>query len=143
MNFNDLYNRVFITEENDRSVEDDLITDIEDVTRSTDNTTPIPDNYTVEPLPPMKVSDDTRQLNTYIDKFKEFLNTLNGIEQQSLQSFVNDIDKGNSLLQGISKTSGDITRLAENTAALIQTLQSFISSANKRKRELTLAISSR
>jgi hypothetical protein len=129
MNFDDLYNRVIIKEEEPL---DKVETSI-----------PTPDSYDVEPLPVPKANNDAQLLNEYIDDIKVFLNTLNGIEGRSLQQFVNDIDKKNSLFEGISETSKDITRLAESAAALVQILHSYVSGVNKRKRELTVMANSR
>lgn len=118
MNFHDLYSRVFIKE---------------------DTTTPEPSNYDVEPLPVPKASNDVEELNKYIFVLNTFLNKLNGIDSRSLQQFVNDVDKPGGVLQGISDTASDITKLAEITASLTQTLHSYVTSANKRRRELALA----
>jgi hypothetical protein len=129
MNFDDLYKRVIITEE-------------EDLDKPV-SSTPVPDSYEVDPLPLPVANNDAQDLNKYIDDIKQFLSKLNGIEGRSLQQFVNDIDKKNSLFEGISETSRDITKLAETTAALVQTLHSYVSGMNKRKRELAIVANSR
>jgi len=129
MNFNDLYNLAFVTEQNEQDIPA--------------STAPSPDGYEVEPLPLPKPNNDVETLNSYIADLNDFLNTLNGIGGRSLQQFVNDVDKQNSLLEGISDTSSDITKLAESTASLVQTLQAYVTGVNKRKRELALSVASR
>jgi methyl-accepting chemotaxis protein len=97
---------------------------------------PTPDNYDVEPLPIPNTSRDIEELSTYVQDINTFLNKINGIEGRSLHQFVNDVDRDGSILEGISDTSSDITKLAELAASLTQTLHSYMTGVNKRRREL-------
>ena len=127
MKFIDLYDRVYIKEE---------ITD-RDIKRV--SSMPLPDDYDVEPLPVPDIGKDINELNTYIADIKTFLDKINGINGRSLHQFVNDVDRVGSVIQNISDTSSDITKLAELAASLTQTLQSYVTGANKRHRELAIA----
>jgi hypothetical protein len=138
MNFNDLYNRLFISEAEKIPLEDSELDSELDGEVGVRSNVPIPDNYDVEPMPRTSVRDDTPELESYIGKLNEFLKILNGLEGKSLQKFVSDADMPNSILTGIAKeTAREVTDLSEKVASLIQTLQSAVNRVSFRRRELT------
>ena len=159
MNFDKLFRNVFITEADDQgniAPEGDLNSSIAtaaaksavsgesseevptDAEGSEDTTDAIPDNYDVEGAPVVSPAGDAGTLKTYLTKLNECADSLNGIESDSLQKLVNDLDRPGSLFQGISREiSADIIKLAEQTASLAQILQGFIINSSKRARDLS------
>jgi hypothetical protein len=142
MKFDNLFNTVFITEQEDISVPaeaDEIGTEVtpEEPVPSEDGGIPTPDNYDVEPAPVAQVAGDAGSVKNYIMKLEEFADNLNGVDNGSLQQMVTDMDRAGSLFQGISReTSSDIIKLAEQTRQLSEILKGFIINSAKRQRDI-------
>jgi len=138
MKFDSLYNKVFLTEQNDEiSLPDDV--DIDADGEITDTSTEIaePENFETEPAPVNTPAGDAGSLNNYIGKLEEVIASLNGVESDSLQKLVNDLDRPGSLYTGIANdTSPEIIKLAEQTASLVEILKGYIINSAKRQRDL-------
>lgn len=145
MKFQDLYNRVYLTEQEDEK-------DLDRKEGSAANTVAMPEDFDVEgvPLPepsaesdeqPMEGEEEGEQvsesrpstLKDYIFKLEDFADTMNGIEGDSLQSLVARIDKPLTPFEGISsRTKTDIVRVAETLRSLSETLKLFIIGSAKK-----------
>jgi hypothetical protein len=143
MKFDSLYKTVFITEQDVALPEDDL-TPVADQMSSEEpapeqdgDGIPVPDNYDVEPAPVQQPAGDAGSVKNYIMKLDEFADTLNGVDSESLQQMVTDMDRNGSLFQGISReTSTKIIKLAEQARELSEVLKGFIINSAKRQRDI-------
>jgi hypothetical protein len=134
MNFQNLYSRVFVNED-DGSVPQ-IAADTEP---QEDTTTPMPDKYDVEPMPiPKNTGNAVHDLEGYISKLEEFLLVLNGTKEDSLQRFVVSAEGQSSLLKGIAdETTDTIVDIAGKLATLVQTFNGFVTNVERRKREIS------
>jgi hypothetical protein len=141
MKFDTLYKHVFITEQEDMPVPDEVaagdMTGEEPAPEPSTDGVPMPDNYNVDPAPIQQPAGDAGSVKNYIMKLEEFADSLNGMDSGSLQQMVTDMDRAGSLFQGISReTSSDIIKLAEQTRQLSEILKGFIINSAKRQRDL-------
>jgi hypothetical protein len=140
MKFDSLFKTVFLTEQDEVALpEDDLDLEpaVDGVPASSEDTTPVPDNYDVEPAPVAQPVGDTGSIKNYIMKLDEFSDSLNGVDSGSLQQLVTDMDRAGSLFQGISReTSSDIIKLAEQARQLAEILKGFVINSAKRQRDI-------
>jgi len=143
MKFDALYRNVFITEQEDiPTPEAETEEDAADITPEEPPAEdsagiPTPDNFDVEPAPVAQPVGDSGSIKNYIMKLEEFADSLNGVDTDSLQQMVTDMDRPGSLFQGISReTSSDIIKLAEQTRQLSEILKGFIINSAKRQRDL-------
>ena len=143
MKFDALYKNVFITEQDtlnlpdDKSSVSDITSDEETSSAPTADGIPMPDNYDVEPAPVSAPGGDAGSIKNYIMKLDEFADSLNGVDSNSFQQMVTDMDRTGSLFQGISReTSSDIIKLAEQTRQLAEILKGFIINSAKRQRDI-------
>jgi hypothetical protein len=138
MKFDRLFKTVFITEQDDITLPDEIATgENEPTTTPETDGVPLPDNYDVEPAPIAQPVGDAGSIKNYIMKLDEFADTLNGVDTGSLQQMVTDMDRAGSLFQGISReTSSDIIKLAEQARQLSEILKGFIINSAKRQRDL-------
>jgi len=134
MNFDKLFNQVFITEQDEPVVP---TTDEVPAPAPESDGVPMPDDYSVEPAPVVTPAGDANTLKTHITKIEEFADYLNGVDNGSLQQLVNDIDRPGSLFQGISReTSKDIIRVAEQLSGLSEIIKGFVINSAKRSRDI-------
>jgi len=132
MKFDDLFNRVFVAEQNNEEVASPA--DFDDVT-------PLP----VPEIPVATMPADTgaavapqavngaSTLTDYITQLEEFANKLNGTESNSLQSLVSQLDKVESPFEGIySRTSAEIVDAAKTLRSVSEKLKNFIIHAAKK-----------
>ena len=142
MKFDALYKNVFLTEQEVPTSPDDetVVADMtgeESGPEVPEDGIPVPDNYDVEPAPVSAPGGDAGSIKNYIMKLDEFADSLNGVDSNSLQQMVTDMDRAGSLFQGISReTSSDIIKLAEQTRQLAEILKGFIINSAKRQRDL-------
>jgi hypothetical protein len=144
MNFDKLFNQVFLTEADDyipSSAEDnadvDLNSDVEDSPADSSEGTPLPQNYETEPAPVGAPAGDAGSLKEQIRKLDDFAEALNGVDGGSLQQLVNDMDRPGSLFQGISReTSPEIIRIAGQIAELSEIIKGFVINSAKRSRDI-------
>lgn len=138
MKFDSLFKTVFLTEQDEVALpEDDLEPAVDEAPAPEGDTVPMPDNYDVEPAPVAQPAGDAGSIKNYIMKLDEFADTLNGVDTDSLQQMVTDMDRAGSLFQGISReTSSDIIKLAEQARQLAEILKGFIINSAKRQRDI-------
>lgn len=138
MKFDSLYNKVFLTEQNDEiSLPDDVDIDADGEIADTGNEIAEPENFETEPAPVNAPAGDAGSLKNYINKLEELIASLNGVDADSLQKLVNDLDRPGSLYTGIANdTSPEIIKLAEQTASLVEILKGYIINSAKRQRDL-------
>ena len=144
MKFDSLYKTVFLTEQDEVALpEDDLDLEpaVDEVPAPQGDTTPVPDNYDVEPAPVAQPAGDAGSIKNYIMKLDEFADSLNGVDSGSLQQMVTDMDRVGSLFQGISReTSSDIIKLAEQARQLAEILKGFVINSAKRQRDIASGV---
>lgn len=133
MKFDDLYNKVFVAEQD--KVESTDIADPSDF----DDVEPLP----LPEQPPVEDGDmqdpiqqpvvPTNNISSYISELEEFANKLNGTEESSLQSIVSRLDRPGTPFDGISaRTRSEIVRVAETLRSISENLKSFIINAAKK-----------
>ena len=133
MKFNDLYNRVFISEQNETEVADPTSPDFNDVEPA-----PLPE-LTPEVSPEMAETEPTASpesassLTDYINQIEDFANKLNGTDGSSLQSLVSKLDRVETPFEGIySRTSAEIVDAAKTLRSVSEKLKNFIIHAAKK-----------
>jgi hypothetical protein len=140
MKFDRLFQQVFITEQDENIVPDENGNEspvTSDTPTDAPEGVPVPNNYDVEPAPVAQTANNGSQVREFITKLEEFADSLNGVDSESLQKIVSDIDRPGSLFQGISReTSSDIIKLAEQTVRLSEILKGFIINSAKRQRDI-------
>jgi hypothetical protein len=135
MKFDRLFKQVFITEQDENIVPDE--TGSEPAPADVPAGVAVPNNYEVEPSPVAQTANNGSQIREYVTKLEDFADSLNGVDSDSLQKIVSDIDRPGSLFQGISReTSSDIIKLAEQTVRLSEILKGFIINSAKRQRDI-------
>ncbi len=134
MKFEELYNRVYLKEQDEKS-EVATPEDFDDV-----EPMPLPDpaDVAVEepgmPSPQVDVGGNgSSSLNDYITKIEDFANVLNGTDGSSLQTLVSKLDKVETPFEGIySRTSAEIVDAAKTLRSVSEKLKNFIIYAAKR-----------
>lgn len=132
MKFNDLFNRVFVAEQNNEEVASP--SDFDDV-----DPLPVPE-IPVATMPAdtgtavaPQAANGASTLTDYITQLEEFANKLNGTESSSLQSLVSQLDKVESPFEGIySRTSAEIVDAAKTLRSVSEKLKNFIIHAAKK-----------
>jgi hypothetical protein len=127
MKFAELYNQVFITEQNDQEVASPA--DFNDV-----KPLPMPEQpEEVGTTPVVQSTNGASTLTDYINQLEEFANKLNGTDGSSLQSLVSQLDKVESPFEGIySRTSAEIVDAAKTLRSVSEKLKNFIIHAAKK-----------
>jgi len=147
MKFDLLFNQVFLTEDAEEYIhghdgntpEVPAVHDNANVepTGETPDGVATPSNYDVEPGPVGGSNGDAGSIKEQIRKLDDFAEALNGVEGNSLQQLVNDMDRPGSLFQGISReTSSEIIRIAGQVAELSEILKGFVINSAKRSRDI-------
>lgn len=133
MKFENLYNQVFLSEQDE---ETQVPTDQEEITPVADGT-PEPDTYEVEPLPVSPSGGNVGDIQTYKTQLIEFADTMQTTEGSCLQKLVNDLDRPGSLFQGISRElSSRIIKIASDAKDIATILDGFVINSEKRKRDI-------
>ena len=133
MKFNDLYNRVFISEQGETEVADPTSPDFNDVEPA-----PLPE-LTPEVSPemaetvPTSSPESASSITDYINQIEDFANKLNGTDGSSLQSLVSKLDRVETPFEGIySRTSAEIVDAAKTLRSVSEKLKNFIIHAAKK-----------
>ena len=133
MKFDDLYNRVFIKEQNETEVADPLSPDFNDVEPA-----PLPDlapaaEAPSEETPAPVAAESSSSLTDYITQIEDFANKLNGTDGSSLQSLVSKLDRVETPFEGIyGRTSAEIVDAAKTLRSVSEKLKNFIIHAAKK-----------
>jgi hypothetical protein len=141
MKFEDLYNKVFVSEEQQKEPADNtevaMPEDFDDVKPMPLPETPEATNdmssETEEEQPAPAVSPETStNVQDYITKLEDFANNLNDPQGSSLQTLVSNLDRPGTPFEGISnRTKTEIVRAAEILRSISEQLKSFIINAAK------------
>lgn len=126
MKFDDLYNKVFIQEQDAEVADPANFDDVEGV--------PVPEAPVADPGSPSPVgAGDAGTLTDYIRQLEEFANKLNSADGSSLQSMVANLDKPATPFDGIrSRTSSDIEAAAKTLRSVSEKLKNFVINAAKK-----------
>lgn len=129
MKFNELYNKVFVAEQDIANKEVADPADFNDVAPL-----PLPEPASEDPTAvtePAPMSGPT--LTEYIMQLEEFATKLNSTDGASLQTLVSSLDKKDTPFEGIySRTSLDILNAAKTLREVAETLKNFIIHAAKK-----------
>jgi hypothetical protein len=141
MKFDDLYNKVFVSEQDE---DEDLTATDKDVADPADfddvEPLPLPEPASVPETPLATDGTETAPvqpsgggISSYISELEDFANKLNGTEANSLQSLVSQLDRPGTPFDGISaRTRSEIVRVAETLRSISENLKSFIINAAKK-----------
>ncbi len=130
MKFDDLYNKVFIKEqdENTEVADPANFDDVEPLPVPAPTEAPATDAL----APASDVSAST--LTDYISQIEEFASKLNGTDGNSLQSLVSKLDRVETPFEGIyGRTSAEIVDAAKTLRSVSEKLKNFIIHAQKTK----------
>jgi hypothetical protein len=94
-----------------------------------------PETFSTEPMAPGFQSKYMEKAKGWIKKIEIFSDWVNGIEGDSLNKAFNDLDYEGSPFEGISKDSHTLTKIAEDLAALSETIKSYILTADNKSRQ--------
>ena len=135
MKFDDLYKKVFISEEEDKGKNTEVASpeDFDDVEPmplpeldTEDNIDLATDEAPVAPETSASGSGGST-LKDYVFKIEEFANVLNGTDGDSLAALVASLDKPETPFEGISsRTSSDIISAAKTLREVVETLKNFL-----------------
>ena len=135
MKFDDLYNKVFIAEQEKEPV------------LGAGDEVPAPENFDdVDPLPlpdveePVLATDEAPvestgggTLGSYIDELESFADKLNGTGSESLASLVSGLDKIETPFDGISaRTTAEIVDAAKTLRSISEKLKNFLIQSAKK-----------
>lgn len=122
MKFDDLYNKVFISEQDAEVADPANFDDVDGV--------PVPE-APVAAEPGGLGSSGT--LTDYIKQIEDFANKLNSADGSSLQSMVANLDKPATPFEGIrGRTSSDIEAAAKTLRSVSEKLKNFVINAAKK-----------
>ena len=131
MKFDDLYNRVFIKEQDETEVADPTSPDFNDVEPA-----PLPDLAPAAEAPVEETpvaAESASSLTDYITQIEDFANKLNGTDGSSLQSLVSKLDRVETPFEGIyGRTSSEIVDAAKTLRSVSEKLKNFIIHAAKK-----------
>lgn len=132
MKFDELYNQVFLAEQitdPDEIPTPDKFDDVEPA--------PLPGKETALPtgdedLVPSEGSGDEGTIRQFMDELEQLSDKLNGVDGNSLQQLLKQLDKPGTPFEGIAgKLSSDVTRASEILLSISEQLKTFIISAAK------------
>ena len=133
MKFNDLYNRVFVCEQDETEVADPSSPDFNDVEPAPLPELPAPSETPAEETPAPVAAESASSLTDYINQIEDFANKLNGTDGSSLQSLVSKLDRVETPFEGIySRTSAEIVDAAKTLRSVSEKLKNFIIHAAKK-----------
>ena len=139
MKFEELYNRVYVVEQEDESTEENSAAEGVPMPEDFDDVKPAPapapvagDSSATEEMPAAEGVQSASTLKDYVIQFEEFAEKINGMDGESLQSLVSRLDRPGTPFDGISgRTSSEIVRVAETLLSISEKLKSFIINASK------------
>ena len=134
MKFDDLYNRVFVIEQDELEVPA-ANTEVADPADFDDvEPLPLPEpSLETETPAPVDNTATASSLTDYITQLEDFANKLNSTEGTSLQSLVSKLDKVETPFEGIySRTSAEIVDAAKTLRSVSEKLKNFIIHAAKK-----------
>lgn len=95
-----------------------------------------PEDFDVEPENLGIQTGVVKKLNEYITKIEEFSAFLNDPNKSdSLNKYINEVDKEGSVLKGISRETSKVTTVAENLASLAEAFRGQLLVAMRKYRE--------
>jgi hypothetical protein len=138
MKFDELYNRVYLNEQDKEVSAEEAPEEVSDTTSIAN-----PEDFNdVEPMPKLEpvattAPEDKEQaaqgktLKDYVDMLEEFADNLISLEGDSLQKLVHTLDKPGTPFDGISARTTEIIRASESLRSISEKLKVFIISAAK------------
>lgn len=75
-----------------------------------------------------------------ISQFEEFAKYLNSEEEDSVNQFLNAVDKDGSIFSGVSRETGKVTTVAESLAALAESFRGYMLTGQRKLRDQEAAL---
>jgi hypothetical protein len=94
-----------------------------------------PKEFDVKPVDIGIQSGVVKKITDFIQKIEEFSKFLNSENTESINKYINEIDKEGSILKGISRESSKVTTVAENLASLAEAFRGQLLVAMRKHRE--------
>ena len=92
-----------------------------------------PDTFNVEPSAPGLETRYVEKAKEWIEKLEGFAQWVNGMDNNSLNKQFNTLDREGTAFEGISKNSNTLVKIAEDLAALAQTIKGHVLGAGKKE----------
>lgn len=93
------------------------------------------EDFSTEPDTPGYASAYIEKAKQWIQKIDEFSEWINGTDESSLNYNFVKLDKEGSTFEGISKHSNKLTKIAEDLAALTESIKGIILYSDKKEEE--------
>lgn len=95
-----------------------------------------PDQFDTKPAEGGSADDYVETAKHWIHKLQSFANEINGLDENSLNKQVNELDREGSPFMGIEKElSNDIVGVAETLAGMAELIKGHVIGVDKRRRE--------
>lgn len=94
-----------------------------------------PDQFSTDPGLAGLRSKHMAKFQDIINRFEEFAKYLNSDSEDSVNLFLNAVDKDGSIFTGVSRETGKITTVAESLAALSEALRGYVLTGQRKQRE--------
>ena len=76
-----------------------------------------------------------------IAEFEQFAQYLNSDQSDSVNKFLNAIDRDGSIFSGVSRETNKVTTVAESLAALAEAMRGYVLTGQRKQREQEAALS--
>lgn len=94
------------------------------------------DQFDTQPLDGNSAGDYVETAKHWIHKLQSFANEINGLDENSLNKQINELDREGSPFMGIEKElSNDIVGVAETLAGMAELIKGHVIGVDKRRRE--------
>jgi hypothetical protein len=80
------------------------------------------------------------RIQEIIERFEEFAKYLNSEDEDSVNQFLNAVDKDGSIFSGMSRETGKVTTVAESLAALSESFRGYMLTGQRKLRDQEAAL---
>ena len=81
-----------------------------------------------------------QRIEDIIARFEEFAKYLNSEDEDSVNQFLNAVDKDGSIFAGMSRETGKVTTVAESLAALSESFRGYMLTGQRKLRDQEAAL---
>lgn len=81
-----------------------------------------------------------KRIEEIIQRFEEFARYLNSEDEDSVNQFLNAVDKDGSIFAGMSRETGKVTTVAESLAALSESFRGYMLTGQRKLRDQEAAL---
>lgn len=86
-------------------------------------------------------SKHLQKFKDIIAEFEQFAQYLNSDQSDSVNKFLNAIDRDGSIFSGVSRETNKVTTVAESLAALAEAMRGYVLTGQRKQREQEAALS--